>query len=509
MFHHKYNSPEEIFMELFDAVQLNDIFSDSKTFVDSIPKRDPDLIMHDFYKLIEHEDFDLKAFVEENFHIPVDNDGVELPEALSLEERLHKHWDSLSRAPDIEDPHSSLLELPHPYIVPGGRFREIYYWDSYFTMLGLKTSGKIALIESMIDNFAYLINTIGHIPNGNRTYFLSRSQPPFFAKMVELLAEVKNNRNIIKEYLPEIVMEYAFWTEGEVDIHLPGKRYKRVVMQDEDSFLNRYWDDEDTPRPESFVEDVGLSEKTRRYPDKLFRNLRAACESGWDFSSRWLYHSDDLKSVQTIALIPIDLNVLLTETERIIALGFEMEGDEKLFRKFEKIRQNRIEAISRYCWNEERGIFLDFHIKFKEQMDRPSLAMLYPLWAKIATDEQAEKVIAFVEKNLFKAGGLVTTTINSGQQWDAPNGWAPLQWIGFEAFRNYGREDLAVELAKRWTNLNEKVFAETGKMMEKYNVEDLSLKAGGGEYPVQDGFGWTNGVYLSMIEKLKEIKTHS
>jgi alpha,alpha-trehalase len=216
-----------------------------------------------------------------------------------------------------------------------------------------------------------------------------------------------------------------------------------------------------------------------------------------------LYDPEDLKSIQTIAILPIDLNVLLSETERILVYGFRLEGDRKSADKIEKVRNNRIEAITRYCWDEERGIFLDFHIKFKELIDRPSLAMLYPLWAGIATEEQAKSVIDYVGKHFMKPGGLVTTNFNSGQQWDAPNGWAPLQWIGFEAFWNYGRRDLAITLAERWTGLNEKVFERTGKMMEKYNVEDLSLEAGGGEYPVQDGFGWTNGVYLAMKERLK------
>jgi alpha,alpha-trehalase len=130
--------------------------------------------------------------------------------------------------------------------------------------------------------------------------------------------------------------------------------------------------------------------------------------------------------------------------------------------------------------------------------------MLYPLWAKIAEPVQADRVLDYVEKHFLKAGGLVTTEINSGQQWDAPNGWAPLQWIGFQAMLNYGREDMARILAERWTKLNESVFQRTGKMMEKYNVEDLTLEAGGGEYPVQDGFGWTNGVYLALKAWLKE-----
>jgi alpha,alpha-trehalase len=274
---------------------------------------------------------------------------------------------------------------------------------------------------------------------------------------------------------------------------------------DDDTALNRYWDDENTPRAESYVEDIELSDQSRRYPEKLYRNLRAACESGWDFSSRWLYDPMDLKSVQTIALIPVDLNVLIAETERIIIDSMELYGeDEQVITRMKNFRKNRIEGIERYCWEEERGIFLDFHIKFKEKVDRPSLAMLYPLWAKIAEPVQADRVLDYVEKHFLKAGGLVTTEINSGQQWDAPNGWAPLQWIGFQAMLNYGREDMARILAERWTKLNESVFQRTGKMMEKYNVEDLTLEAGGGEYPVQDGFGWTNGVYLALKAWLKE-----
>lgn len=500
---YSFTPPEELYWELFDAVQMSGIFKDSKTFVDCTPKRPAKDILLDFYERANNNGFSLLEFVKANFNMPEDPKEIEMPKQISLEERLHLQWDLLRREPDPEIPDSSLLPLPNPYIVPGGRFREIYYWDSYFTMLGLKVSGRVELIESMVANFAHLINTVGHIPNGNRTYFLSRSQPPFFAKMVELLAEAKKDETILEKYIPEMLMEYLFWVEGDTDLHLPGKRYKRVVRLDEDAFLNRYFDDESTPRPESFHEDVTLSQGSKRYPDKIFRNLRAACESGWDFSSRWLYDPMDLKSIQTVAILPIDLNVLLSETERVLVYANRLAGNEKLAANLEKNRKNRLEGIDRYFWNEDKGIYLDYHIKFKEPVDRPSLAMLFPLWAGIATADQAEKVMDYAEQHFLKPGGLVTTNFYSGQQWDAPNGWAPLQWIGFEAFWNYGRRDTAMELAKRWIGLNEKVYARTGKMMEKYNVEDLSLEAGGGEYPVQDGFGWTNGVYLAMKEMMK------
>lgn len=496
-----YEQPEYIYPGLFELVQGSGLFPDSKTFVDAIPKRDPKDIITDFYRSVRSGRLNLKGFLAQNFIIPKEEDVVKIdfPADISLEERLKLQWDVLRRDADEELEGSSLIPLPNPYVVPGGRFREIYYWDSYFTMLGLKESGKVDLIESMVENFAYLIRTLGHIPNGNRTYFISRSQPPFFGKMVELLAEAKGDDKVYETYLPELWVEYLYWIEGEQEIPLPGKYYNRVVRMDDDTSLNRYWDDENEPRAESYIEDVEVSEKSRRYPEKIFRNIRAACESGWDFSSRWLYEPTELKTIQTIALIPVDLNVLISETERIIIESMEKFGeDEFIINRMKNFRKNRIEGIERYCWDEERGIFLDYHIKFKEKNDRPTLAMLYPLWAKTATQDQADRVLDFVEKNFLKPGGLVTTLINSGQQWDAPNGWAPLQWIGFQAMLNYGKEDLARSLAERWTKLNEDVFARTGKMMEKYNVEDLSLEAGGGEYPIQDGFGWSNGVYLAM-----------
>jgi alpha,alpha-trehalase len=495
----KYIQPDDKFRELFEVVQMSGIFPDSKTFVDAIPKDDAENIINAFYTAILEPGFELKEFVLKYFQMPIPQDNEQLTiREESLSERLNRQWDLLRRVPDSALDGGSIIPLPNPYIVPGGRFQEIYYWDSYFTMLGLVESGKLDMVHSMVENFAFLIREVGHIPNGNRTYFLSRSQPPFFCQMVDLLAKAKGDPQIRRSYWPEMVMEYEFWMDGTRQLQMPGKYAKRVIRMDDDALLNRYWDDRNNPRPESFVEDVELAESSRRYSSKIYRSIRAACESGWDFSSRWLYDPTELNSIQTVAIIPVDLNVLLFQLERSI-LKYMPSGTSEDFKK--KIRQryiNRKEAIERYHWNEEQGIYLDYHLKFKEQVQRPSLAMLFPLYANIATQLQAEKVLSYVEKQFLKPGGLVTTALHTGQQWDAPNGWAPLQWIGFKAMLNYGQTGLARTLAERWTKLNEQVFERTGKMMEKYNVEDLSLEAGGGEYPVQDGFGWTNGVYLAM-----------
>lgn len=502
-----YQQPEDIYLTLFEVVQLSGIFQDSKTFVDALPKRDPMGILEDFYKEMRQGGFELERFVHENFTIPQDYSFPENQDNLisQLESKLKEHWPFLTREDDVHEKDSSIIYLPHPYVVPGGRFRELNYWDSYFTMIGLRVSDELELIESMVKNFAHLINKVGHIPQGNRTYLISRSQPPFFSKMVELLAEIKGTNDPYEEYWQEMLMEYIYWSEGLADLKLPGKFYKRVIRLDEDIIMNRYFDNETEPRPEAYAEDIELAEKTNRYPEKVFRNLRAACESGWDFSSRWLYRPDDLTSIQTTSIVPIELNVLITELERMLLKRSNHPGENTFFmNNVLKNRNNRIEAIDRYFWNEEKGIYLDFHIKFKEQIDRPSLAMLYPLWAGIARDEQAERVLDFVEKNFLKPGGLVTTLYDSGQQWDAPNGWAPLQWIGFEAMLKYDRPDMARTLAERWTGLVEAMYGKTGKLMDRYNVENVNLDPLKGEYDVQEGFGWTNGVYLAMKKWLKE-----
>lgn len=495
-------TPEGMYGELFEAVQLGGVFQDSKIFVDAIPQKPVPEILQNFRENRDHGDFSLVDFVHQNFKNQAKVDFVQLPKELSLEKRLHLQWDQLERAPDIARENSSLIPLPKAYIVPGGRFGEIYYWDSYFTLLGLKVSGKTALMASMVDNFAYLIETVGHIPNGNRSYFVSRSQPPFFAKMVELLAEVMQDETIFIRFLPAMQKEYDFWMAGSEQLQT-GEAISRVVKYGEHMLLNRYYDDLDTPRPESFSEDLELLEGAGNSPE-LLRQIRAACESGWDFSSRWLKDPMELKSIETSDLLPVDLNVLMAEMERIIAKSLFLSENVTEAELFIQKWQNRIWAIQQCFWDDGTGLFLDIHWKTKETVQRPSLATLFPLWANVADESQAKKVLDYAEKNFLKPGGLVTSNEYSGQQWDAPNGWAPLQWIGFLALRNYGKTDLALELANRWTHLNEQVFVRTGKMMEKYNVEDLGQEAGGGEYPVQDGFGWTNGVYLAMIEWIKK-----
>ncbi|MEO7293628.1 MAG: alpha,alpha-trehalase TreA [Ginsengibacter sp.] len=480
--------------ELFERVQMENIFPDGKTFVDCTPLSALSSI-HALYEGQKHEPwFDLATFVHNNFILPKSH-STEYTSVTGrpIVEHIEMLWDELKRQPEEEK--SSLIPLPHPYIVPGGRFREIYYWDSYFTMLGLQASGKIDMIQNMVDNFSFLIDKFGYIPNGNRTYFLGRSQPPFYASMVKLLSEEKGE-NILVDYLSQLEKEYNFWMRGTEELDSKNPYVYRVILMQDESVLNRYWDEHDTPREESFKEDVELAKDVS---DKkiLFRNIRAACESGWDFSSRWFKNEKDFKSIHTTEIIPIDLNCLLFDLEKTIAKAYQLSNNNESAEKYITAANKRKEAIQKYFWNKEQASYFDYDYVEGKQKQSQTLAATFPLFFKIATEEQAEGISKFL-RHFFHAGGLLTTTVTTSQQWDSPNGWAPLQWIAIKGLINYGFSELAYDIAQRWMSINEKVYNNIGKMMEKYNVVATDLEAGGGEYLSQDGFGWTNGVYLKL-----------
>ena len=404
----------------------------------------------------------------------------------------------LTRKPD--DTNGSLIPLPFSYIVPGGRFGEIYYWDSYFTMLGLKASGKYEMLENMVNNFSYLIDKIGYIPNGNRTYYIGRSQPPFYSLMVKLLASIKGE-NILPAYLPQLEKEYQFWMKGAGELNETKAAAHHAVRMPDQTILNRYWDENDTPRPESYREDVELSYQSEQDTKKMYRHLRAGAESGWDFSSRWFKDEKSFGTIHTTEIIPVDLNCLLLHLEQTIAEAYELAGDNEASKKYILLIEKRKTAINKYCWNEQLGFYFDYDFTAGKQKQPFSLAAAFPLFFKIADDKQAKLVAGTIKEKFIKPGGAVTTLTITGQQWDAPNGWAPLQWVTVIGLENYQYAGLAANIASKWIQLNTDVFHRTGKLMEKYNVVDTNLEAGGGEYPGQDGFGWTNGVLLALIRK--------
>jgi alpha,alpha-trehalase len=492
-------TPHEIYGALFEAVQAGHLFADSKTFVDAVARRTPAETLRHYSEMRDQPGFDLQAFVRQNFDLPDARlESAALPADNDVRTQIGNLWPKLTRAADRKEQYSSLIELPRAYVVPGGRFRELYYWDSYFTMLGLAASGKVRMLEDMVDNFAFLVDRIGFIPNGTRTYYCTRSQPPVFVMMIELLASVSGGQKVFDKYFPQLEKEYEFWMAGAAGLTAGQTAVRRVVRID-GTLLNRYWDDAAEPRQESYAEDMALAAGTKREPARLYRDIRAACESGWDFSSRWFGETRSIGSIRTTEVLPVDLNSIMHRLEIVLGSISQRAGDPVAAKRYGDRADARKRMIQSLFFDETAGFFFDLDIGDSKPTGVLSLAAVYPLFFGLATDDQAKRVAARLDEDFLRPGGWVTTPTYTGQQWDSPNGWAPLHWIVFEGLRNYGFDEQAFEGARRWIATNVGMYRKSGRFMEKYNVEQPGLPASGGEYAVQDGFGWTNGVLLSLL----------
>jgi len=489
--------PSQVYGALFHRVQTEKILADSKTFADAVAKAAPEEILRRYDASKDLAGFSLRAFVEQNFVLPAPA-ASEFKTAPREEIRAHvdRLWNVLTRKPQDSRGADSQLRLTTRYVVPGGRFRELYYWDSYFTMVGLQASGRHDLVADMVENFAGLIDRYGHIPNGSRSYYQSRSQPPFFAAMVELQAEHDGVAALVKR-LPQLQSEYAFWMDGAKDL-APGTAHRRVVRLADGSVLNRYWDDLATPRDESYFEDLETARNSARPAAEVYRDLRAAAESGWDFSSRWFADGGTLSSIRTTDFVPVDLNSLLYKLEITIARACEAARRADCNGEMLANARARQTAMFRLMWSSRLDAFVDYDWRNKRGMHRLTAATAYPLFVDLVDERQAQRIAATIRASLLMPHGLATTTVDTGEQWDDPNGWAPLQWIAIDGLRRHGDPELAATIAQRWVAENARVYCRTGKLVEKYNVRNAG-KGAGGEYPVQDGFGWTNAVLSKLL----------
>lgn len=493
--------PDQQWQPLFQQVQGAHLFKDQKTFADAVPTAFPGEILAAWQTERAQPGFSLDAFVAKHFTAPVEGAAYVPPAGETLRAHIEGLWPVLTRTTDTVDPRGSLLPLPKPYVVPGGRFREVYYWDSYFTLLGLASSGRWQQVRDMVDNFAWQLDQYGHIPNGNRSYYLSRSQPPFFSLMVDLLATHEGD-DAYRRYLPQLRTEHAFWMRGAEGL-APGAASERVVRMNDGSVLNRYWDARAVPRTESWTDDlVTAATVPDRAPSQVYRDLRAGAESGWDFSSRWLVHPAELGSIHTTEIVPVDLNSLLFHLETTIARASRAAGERSVARDFARQAEQRKQAINALLWDERQGWYADRDLE--RGTPRPALtaAALFPLWLEVASPGQARRTAEAVETQLVRAGGLLTTTENTGQQWDAPNGWAPLQWVAVDGLQRYKQDALARQVGVRFLRTVQTVYDREGKLVEKYVVDGSAGGGGGGEYPLQDGFGWSNGVALALLDRL-------
>ncbi len=479
-------SPVELFGALFDQVQRRRLFPDGKTFADATPKRSPAAIMADYARAGALDDAGLRAFVLANFDVP--EPARTAPPSTArppLSDHIRALWPQLTRPPLSPPPGSSALALPRRYVVPGGRFREMYYWDSYFTMLGLEADGQRPLTRDMIENFVSLVERFGHVPNGTRTYYVSRSQPPFLYLMMGLVRDV--DRATQARWLDALLAEHRFWVE------------QRSATMPDGARLQHYGDGKSTPRDESYREDV----ETGKGDARVYNDLRAGAESGWDYSSRWFADGRTLATIDTTKIIPADLNSLLYGMERAIAARCRTLA-RPCAATFERAATTRRQAIERWLWSEGDGRYGDYDLAAARLRAGVTAATAYPLFTEVASRSRGTRVALTIERDLLAANGLRTTAAATGQQWDKPNGWAPLQWVAVEGLRRYGAERVARQIGTRFLATVEREYRASGKLLEKYDVEE-SRAGGGGEYPTQDGFGWTNGVTRALQQRYGQV----
>lgn len=413
-----------------------------------------------------------------------------------------------------------LLYLPLPYVVPGGRFNEMYGWDSYFIQVGLLEDKNLDRAKDMVDNFLYEMKNYGRVLNANRTYYLTRSQPPFLTQMVLGVYDKTKDRKWLQDALPQILEYYAFWTR---EPHLTAE-----------TGLSRYFDLGEGPAPEVVsaernaegsthydlvkqyfkthqITDYDLSQYYDAKSDQLtplfYKGDRSMRESGFDPSNRFGPFNIDI-----IHYDPVCLNSLLylMETQTAEILTVLGRGEEAGV--WRKRAADRADRVNRLMWDERDGLYYDYNFARKEVRRYPFLTTFYPLWAGFATKDQAARIV----KNLpmfERQGGLQTSTYVSGNQWDSPFGWAPLQMIAVEGLRRYGYDKDAERISMKFLSLVHREFLRQGYIVEKYDVvnggSNVAAQIHFGYSANQAGFGWTNAAFERLFNELTPQSQHA
>ncbi|TNN01137.1 hypothetical protein fugu_010519 [Takifugu bimaculatus] len=508
---------------ILHRVQTAKLFDDDKHFVDMKLRQPPDVVLAAFHNL-SAADAELRHFLDVYFDKPGTElepwtpldwhekpkflEGISDKDFRAWAEELHKSWKSLSRKirADVKDRPEfySQIYTPHPVVIPGGRFRELYYWDTYWVINGLLLAEMKDTALGMIQNFIYLVNRFGFVPNGGRVYYERRSQPPFLPLMVGSYYQATGDKEFLREALPALEREYGFWMQNRsVSLERNGKKH----------VLNRYNVQVNFPRPESYTDDLELAEGlSEEQKEQLWADLKAGAESGWDFTSRWYIdgsgqNNGTLRETRTSQILPTDLNALLCHCERNLASFHRVLGDGEAAAAYERAAALRLEAIESVLWDAERGAWFDYSLVTHSRHLDFYASNLAPLWAQCYSQpEMGEKAVQYLKRSgaLQYPGGIPTSLKESGQQWDYPNAWPPLQHMLIEGLSNVASEEakqLASELAQRWIRSNWLAYTKHKAMFEKYDVRQEGKPGAGGEYNVQLGFGWTNGVALQLLDR--------
>ncbi|XP_017092529.1 trehalase isoform X2 [Drosophila bipectinata] len=514
---------------LLHTIQMAQLFEDSKTFVDMKLKNSPDKTLADFEKMMENKNQtpsrdDLVKFVDDYFspkgteleeYMPADwvkspsfLDVIHDPDLKQWGKDLNSIWKELGRKmkDDVsKNPqYYSIIPVPNPVIIPGGRFIEFYYWDSYWIIRGLLYSDMKDTARGMIENFLSIVTRVGYIPNGGRVYYYGRSQPPLLTAMVKSYVDFTNDIAFGIKALDALEHEFEYFMNNH-SVEVKGH-----------SLMN-YRDASTGPRPESYREDIlsAASFATEEEKEDHYRELKAAAESGMDFSSRWFINANgtnvgNLTDLKTRSIVPVDLNALLFMNAKIIAELHSKNNNAEKVTEYEKKAQKILQGIQEVLWNEEAGVWLDYDMINKKSRDYFVPTNLVPLYANAFNITDSEKISAkvlnYIKKNKLDTfpGGVPNTLYNTGEQWDLPNVWAPMQYFLVEGINNLNTPEakaLSKEWAIRWVKSNFKAYKDGRHMYEKYNAEEFGGHGGGGEYGVQTGFGWSNGVIIEWLAK--------
>ncbi|OUL36319.1 alpha,alpha-trehalase [Nostoc sp. T09] len=443
-----------------------------------------------------------------------DNPNIQSVLERSLSKEDMRQIEIRTLPPEVEAiTEHGLLYLPGSYVVPGGRFNEMYGWDSYFILLGLLRDGEWDLALSQVDQLLYQVQHYGTILNSNRTYMLSRSQPPVLSLMVLAMFQHTQDEEWLRSSVPLLEQFYYYWV---VPPHLnPATGLSRyyalgegpapeVLFSERDEEGKNHYERVKEYYQRFEIEDYDVSLYYDRENDELsnlfYKGDRTMRESGFDISNRFGPFSIDI-----IHYAPVCLNSLLYQMEQDLAQINDILGNEQLAQQWRDRADSRRDRIDQYLWDEKQGLYLDYHFQTGKRRYYEFATTFYPLWMGIASEAQAKSVAENL--SLFEApGGIFTSTRVTGNQWDAPFGWAPLTLIAVQGLHRYGYHQEGDRIARNFLAMVIKEFERRGILVEKYDVERCSANVSDeicfGYSSNEIGFGWTNGVVLELLATL-------
>jgi len=484
--------------EMLHTIQLAKLYHDSKTFVDKKLRFHPDVVLGKFSELLNNTQSNpsseqLKLFIDEHFESEGSefelwdpSDWISNPDFLkkinnsllqNWGRELHEAWKFLGRKikddvrvhPELY----SMIYVPNPFIIPGGRFREFYYWDSYWIIRGLIISQMTETVKGMLENFILMVESYGMVPNGGRVYYEQRSQPPLLISMVNSYVNATGDIQFLRDHIHLLEKELQFWLKN-----------RTVLIQGHT--LCRFNVEFEGPRPESYKEDYEAASQIKaENRQEFYVNTKSGAESGWDFSSRWYIVDDghnegNISNIATRNVIPVDLNSFMCMNHYLLSEMFLLIGDEQKARFYHKQFVLWKRAIKQILWNEEEGIWFDYDLLNAKQRPFYYASNLAPLWARCwdpsdnTIDSVTTRILSYLDRSQVTkyAGGLPTSMLHSGQQWDFPNGWPPLQHLLVIGLENTGEpkaQALALDLAKKWLLNNYYAYEQTmpNAMFEK------------------------------------------